>query len=172
MDAVGVELNRHNVGLAQAAGVPLAVDLAELGHIRPDLKTFDVVVFSAVLEHVPEPEAFLRSFTERLRPGGLVLVAQAAYDGLLPRTLPWLWYGWQPKEHFWHFDRDALDRFMARCGLADVHLQRTTLHHGFAASWSPVRLLGKNLASAVGRFGAAVGQGDQIYAVGRTAGPA
>ncbi len=167
IDAVGVELNRNNVQIARQTGVPLFTDLAELGQARPDLQCFDVLIFSAVLEHLPEPEPFLHSFARHLEAGGLVVVSQAAFDGFLPRVAPWLWYGWQPNEHFWHFDEGALHGFMRRCGFDELRLTRGTLHHGFTGRGPLRQLVGKNLASALGRLGAALGQGDRIYACGR-----
>lgn len=164
-DAIGLELNRANVHAARRDGVALYESLDEL-LMHHKLQSFDIVVFSAVIEHVSDPASFMAANLAPLRPGGLVVISQAAFDGLLPTWAPWLWYGWQPKEHYWHFDETALRMLLERVGIGRVLISRSSLHHPVACSTSLKELLGRNLASALGRLGNRLSRGDQLYAAG------
>ena len=170
ISAVGVELNRANVHAARSDGIPLYESMGEIpsnGSQQP----FDIVVFSAVIEHVREPVPFLTEYLSRLRSGGLVVISQAAFDGLLPAWAPWLWYGWQPREHYWHFDESALVQLLCRVGLSDVLISRTSLHHPSRWCLSPKELVGRNLAWALARLGSRFARGDQLYVAGIWTGP-
>lgn len=162
-DAVGVELNRQNVQMANRNGIPLYESLVEFEK-EDGSSTFDVLVFSAVLEHMPDPIQFVTSYKRYLRPGGLIVIVQAAFDGLLPSAAPWLWYGWQPREHFWHFDFKTIEVLLRRSGAQRWYIDRDSLHHTFAWSSSPKNLIGRNAGSALGRIGNRSGRGDQIFA--------
>ncbi|WP_119290386.1 class I SAM-dependent methyltransferase [Azohydromonas sediminis] len=166
-EAAGIELNRANVEEAAANGTPLFQSWEELRSVAMGGEPFDLLVFSAVLEHVPDPLAFIASYRAALRPGGLVIVSQAAYDGLLPRIAPWFWYGWQPREHFWHFSERSLGHLLQHAGLSIIAMERNSLHHPFVLSGGLKQFLGRNVASAIGRLGASMGQGDQLYAAAR-----
>jgi SAM-dependent methyltransferase len=165
VDAVGVELNRANVRSAKRDGIPLYESLDSIPTQGGD-ELFDILTLSAVIEHVPEPASFLSAHLARLRKGGLVLVSQAAFDGLLPTSAPWLWYGWQPREHFWHFNEPALRSLLHLVGIDNVLILRTSLHHPMAWYFSPIDLIGRNIASAIGRLGSRLARGDQLYAAG------
>lgn len=166
--AAGIEVNRANVREAKANGIPLYESLDEFrSNSQSQYGLVDVLVFSAVLEHMPDPLAFMAAYLPSLRPGGFVIISQAAYDGLLPRVAPWLWYGWQPREHYWHFSERALRRLVRCAGLDLVTIWRNSLHHPFVLSGDLKKLVGKNAASALGRLGTLLRKGDQLYAAAR-----
>jgi len=161
--AFGIELNSYNVKVAKQRNIALFHSIHDLIAESADQK-FDVLVFSAVVEHISDPIAFVKFYSKYLKPGGLLVFSQAAYDGLLPKLTPWIWYGWQPAEHFFHFNINSLKFFLTKCGAKKVYIERKSLDHSLRFYTSIKYIVGKNFASILGFFGHKVGLGDQLYA--------
>lgn len=110
----------------QYEGVKLG-NTHEYGHIdyvsdvasipAPDA-SFDLILCTEVLEHVPEPIAALREMTRLLRPGGRLLVTAPLGSGL--HQLPFHFYGGYTPGWYQHFG--------ARFGL---HVREITPNGGF-----------------------------------------
>ncbi len=78
-------------------------------------KTFDVIAAFHVLEHLQQPEVFLRKCRDLLTPEG-VLFLEVPNFGALAR---WIWrgrWGMFYDYHLCHFDRHALVNLLERCG--------------------------------------------------------
>jgi SAM-dependent methyltransferase len=161
--AAGVEPNIHNASLAQSDGLNVYESIEDLRKDHPT-QSFDILTFSSVVEHIASPINFIIDYCSFVKPGGLIIISQAAFDGFLPRFFPWLWYGWQPKEHYWHFGLFGLSSFHRMSGLSDVRITRSSLDHGYCFYGSVIRRLGKNTGSLIGNIGAAIGHGDLLIA--------
>jgi len=121
-EAVGVEPSAFGRLGAKMLGVNLHVAL--LADV-PSLQTrqFDVVLSSEVIEHVPDPAAFVRELQRHLAPGGtLVLttpnagfVTQDAPLGLVLATL-------SPGLHKLLLSRAALERLLGDAGFAHIRV--------------------------------------------------
>lgn len=131
----------------------------------PTQGRYDVIVLAAILEHLPEPGILLHVCREMLNPGGVVLASQASYDGLLPSVFPWGWYGWQPQEHYWHFDVGSFCRLATQAGFEMTRVVRGTLHHPWFTMGTPKEFVGRNIAASIARIGARVGRGDSFNTV-------
>ena len=102
----GIELNRNAVAAARAKG--LDVRCADVSEIALEQEgKFDVVCSFQVLEHVPEPENFLRACLKCLRADGLLIIGVPnadAYLGVQPDELlnmPPHHLSWWREETFW-----------------------------------------------------------------------
>ena len=162
--AEGVEANGNMVEWCRERNLRVTRGNALDVRARTD-GVYDVVVLSAILEHVRDPVALLRACTACLAPGGHLLISQATFDGLLPRVFPWGWYGWQPREHYWHFTPTSFRGMAARADLETVDLVRRSLHHPWFARGSVSELVGRNLAAAIARIGHRFGGGDSLKIV-------
>jgi SAM-dependent methyltransferase len=69
---VGVDLSTELLAIARGEGLPLVRADAQALPIRP--ASFDLVVATAVIEHVPHPFRLAREAAACLRPGGLLVV--------------------------------------------------------------------------------------------------
>lgn len=159
--AEGIEANSAMVEWCQSRG--LSVHHKEIAQLVEEGRQYDVIVFSAVLEHLSDPYSVLVACKQLLKPSGTIVISQASYDGLLPRLFPWGWYGWQPLEHFWHFTPDASSRMCARCDMYPAHLMRGNLYHPWFRRGTFLELIGRNLAALIARIGLRVGKGDSFY---------
>jgi SAM-dependent methyltransferase len=94
-----------------------------------DLGTFDAVNMSLVLEHIPDPAAFLRLVHRRLHDHGLLCIVVPndfnPFQEVLQRHLgfhPW-WVA--PPHHINYFDGRSLAHLVDRCGFAVLEQQAT-----------------------------------------------
>ena len=139
---------RHAFEAARRGGVVTAVDLdlAELKHVRdvtgadPDVYvttvngdalqlpfddgTFDRVIASEVMEHIPDDAAAAREFTRVLRPGGTIAVTIPAW---LPEKVCWA----LSEEYHAPFVEGGHVRIYTEMGLRRV-LRDAGLEPGFA----------------------------------------
>lgn len=83
---LGVEV--HNGPLAEAPFPP---------------ESFDLVTSFEVIEHVPQPIAFVRELTARARPGGHVLIGTDNFDAWVVHRLGPTFPMWIPHTHVSHF---------------------------------------------------------------------
>lgn len=88
--------------------------------------SFDLIVLSHVLEHVPEPQPFLRHLMSLLHPAGSIYVevpdAQRYHQ--LATTLPLLDFN---SEHINHMDACSLKSILERVGLFGGTIQEKTI---------------------------------------------
>lgn len=161
-----------------AEGIEANIEVAERGRKRgldiytEDVEIFsasenkyDVIVLSAILEHVKDPVKLLNESLEMLDKSGLLIISQADYDGLLPKVFPWGWYGWQPEEHFWHFNKKSLLYLADVCGVELRKMRNTSLYHKWYFSGDVKTIAGRNLATLIARFGGLLKQGDSIEVI-------
>jgi len=116
---------------------------------------FDAVVMSHVLEHIGEPTELLKH-TSRVAPGGLVVLGQTNWRGLMPRLYKEKWYAWVPEHHFWHFTPRGLSFILRKLKWEILEIEYSSLFHQ---------------SSIVSVVGAAIPRlGDQFHLLARTPG--
>ncbi|MFH5805573.1 class I SAM-dependent methyltransferase [Alienimonas sp. DA493] len=128
---VGLEPSR--AAAARAADLGLMVINGELGAepLSPERLGGPVsaVVFSHVLEHLPNPEAALRAAAAV--PGcRYVLLVQANWRGWMARKQGAKWHAWVPDQHYWHFTPAGLTKFVTNLGWSVAELEYSSLEHG------------------------------------------
>lgn len=163
MVAEGLEANESMVAWAKQRG--LDVSQGSVQQLKEAGKRYDVIVLSAILEHLDSPQELLQACRDILSDGGVVLVSQASFDGLLPKVFPWGWYGWQPKEHYWHFTPASFIKLGERSGYKAVKLVRGSLYHQWFGSGGIKVIVGRNVATLLAKFGNVLNRGDSFNVV-------
>ncbi|MDB5421431.1 MAG: ubiG [Brevundimonas sp.] len=83
-DVTAIDASAENIGTARAHAEPQGLDIAyhastveqvEAAMIAGDVEPFDVVLTMEVIEHVADPEAFIRCCSRLVAPGGILIVA-------------------------------------------------------------------------------------------------
>ena len=159
-DAQGIEANEGMVKWAKEQGVP--VSTCNLEDKKAKHEKYDVIVFSAVLEHLEHPREILHICTELLKENGVILISQASFDGLLPKVFPWGWYGWQPVEHYWHFTPESFEKLAESCNMEMVSCRRNSLYHKYYLSGGMKTIIARNLATFLAKLGEKKGMGDNF----------
>lgn len=114
--AQGVDFDPAAVKQARSLGLQVSLgDIAEQGFADG---CFDAVVASHVVEHVPEPLAFLRECRRILKPDGTLVLLTPNPSALGHRLFGAAWAGLDPPRHLFVFTGPALDRLAAEAGFA------------------------------------------------------
>jgi SAM-dependent methyltransferase len=93
-------------------------------------KSFDVVLMSHSLEHLPSPVDALQRVHRLLKDDGLLVVSVPNVHSLEFKLFgPW-WFPLDPPRHFYHFDRTSLSAAAAKAGF-QVRLVRTAISSVF-----------------------------------------
>ena len=107
----GVEPNRELAAISSKIA-PVHQDIIE----RTPWSGFDVIASFHVIEHVDSPRSFIRAASERLKPGGLMVIETPNIDSLPYRILKARWRQFIP-EHYFFFDRKTIGRLLSDNGL-------------------------------------------------------
>lgn len=83
---------------------------------------FDLVICSEVIEHVFDPESFIRSLASLCAPGGKVLLTGLGYEGFDILTLQEHSNSVSPPHHLNFISVEGFRRLLQRCGLTDVEI--------------------------------------------------
>jgi SAM-dependent methyltransferase len=104
--ACGLDFAPAAVAAARAQGVD-----AEVGEVESapwPARSFDLVLFSHVVEHLPDPVRSLRAAGELVAPGGRIVVQVPDWGSRLRRWFGTYWFNLDLPRHLQHFDAAAL----------------------------------------------------------------
>ena len=126
-DVVAVELNKAALKYAEDHGVPFrnfrCEDISLSDHSLAT-RRFDAVLSWAVIEHVPDPVAYLRLLKKQLKPSGLLLFDTGLTTPLI-RFIDRGYTSWLSPPHHLHVFSDRSIRLaLNRAGLREVEFIR------------------------------------------------
>lgn len=143
------------------------------------LKTFDLVLMSHSLEHLPSPNDALRRVNGFLKDDGLLVVSVPNVNSLEFKLFGRWWFQLDTPRHFYHFDKRSLSAYLTKAGFQLYHFRTGVRPIFFIASldrfWKhrfrkdvPFRkLIGRLVARPVSLIAGYLGYGTEItiYAV-------
>ncbi len=94
-------------------------------HPFPDTD-FDLITASQVIEHEPDPKAFLRAVSKRLAPSGRVVLAFPNGDALARRLFGRRWLHWHIPYHYNFFTRRSFAQLANETGFTVVRMRTIT----------------------------------------------
>lgn len=151
-DVEGIELSTEAVRRAQARG--LRVQRATAEDFRPT-RQYGLVTAFDVLEHLPNPRAFLELVRGWLAPGGGVAMTLPNGESLTARALGRHWFYYVAPDHLHYFTPATVSRLLGDANFVQVSVQSITkpmpwdyarqqLEH-FASPFAPLARLAERL---------------------------
>lgn len=125
--------------------------IEEFAARRPGLK-FSAIFAQHVLEHIPDPRAFLASAKALLEPGGKLVLAVPNFEARLRRVAPRSWGWYQVPVHLHHFSSRALHRLLGDADFA-IDSERTRGGDTLFLLLSALQTLGVSVGSGGGGSG-------------------
>lgn len=122
--ARGIDIDRSAVDAGLAARLPLTVRTIEEEATKSP-GAFEAVTMEHVLEHVPDPLAFLRAARTLLRPGGALWIATPNLSSSGHRRFGSSWKNLDPPRHLVMFTGEILDRLLRAAGFTSVTTRRS-----------------------------------------------
>ena len=110
-------------------GVPIHV--GEVMSLPPS-GDWDAVAFWDVIEHVPDPGAFLHAVAGLTRPGGVIAFSCPNFDSWPARLLRTRWWTLKPHKHIWHYRKHDLRTMLGEAGMQPITMIRSPLRR---ANW-------------------------------------
>jgi len=112
-------------------------DVVNVGFGELPDATYDCVTAYHVLEHVPEPLAFVRNMCRIAAAGGVVVIEVPNFESKASRKLGERWPALYPDTHLFQFTPTTLSDLCRRAGLRVMAIQRVGGGGGFATSGIP-----------------------------------
>ncbi len=125
---------------------------AALGQDEIPWNSFDVVVVSHVLEHLPDPQAGLQQMRGVMNPRALLYVAVPDMRSLPFKVFGKRWDVISPLTHLQYFNEDSLSRLLRDCGFVGLErVQPPPLLPAVASRWMRLmrRLSGTDLSELI-----------------------
>lgn len=113
----GIDIDPAAAAMASAAG--LDVHVGDLLSANFEPQSFDAVTLVHVIEHLPEPRAYLNRIRALLKPGGRLIVVTPNACSLGHRIYGRFWRGLEPPRHLALFTPRSLSA-MCRSEMFDV----------------------------------------------------
>ena len=117
----GVELSRAAVERGRKLGLG-EIHHADFVASPLEADSFDVIVMTELIEHLPTPQAFLDRARELLRPGGLLYMTTPHGRGLSGRVLGASWSVLRPPEHLQLFSVPSMQKAVAAAGFSSARI--------------------------------------------------
>ena len=80
-------------------------------------ESFDIIVMSHVIEHLPDPPTIVKRLASLLKPGGLLMVCTPFSESIGARLFGRRWLYYLPNEHLHLFNDDSISYVLASSGL-------------------------------------------------------
>lgn len=93
-----------------------SVEWAKMNEVEPLNQQFDGIYLWHVLEHLTDPNGALKTFRQRLKPNGSLVIAVPNFGSTQARQGAGDWYHLDPSRHHQHFTPGSLQRLFERNG--------------------------------------------------------
>lgn len=129
-----------------------------LDELRYKDHSFDIVVASHTLEHVPAPVPFLQEIQRILHDDGLLVIAVPNFASVMAQTLRSRWAGLLPDQHLWHFTPRTLRAMLGRAGFNTLRVTSDPYLHRHP------NVLKDGVLVTMSGFGSLIGRSDYMTA--------
>ncbi|MDD5530758.1 MAG: class I SAM-dependent methyltransferase [bacterium] len=126
LDVTGIEYSSTAVKWSKE-NLQLNVHNGEIETIKLPENTYDVVCFWDVIEHVKNPELFLKSVRRVLKKDGVIVFSCPYFNSVPATVFKSNWWTLRPEQHIWQFTPDTLGKLFGEQGMKLVKVIRNPL---------------------------------------------
>jgi len=122
--SIGIETSEN---ARNAANSILPNSIFDNDHIdQLESNTFSIISLWHVLEHLQNPELYIRKFKQLLNEDGRLVVAVPNYKSYDAQYYREYWAAYDVPRHLWHFSKDSITRYFSEFGfqLEAIHPMR------------------------------------------------
>lgn len=119
--------------------VPVKIGLIE--KLNLPKKSFDVISFIGVFEHIYSPNPTLRKISTLLKPDGLLVIVPPNIDSLGHKIFTRRWYSLDPGRHLYHYSPDTIKKILAKNGFTVVTILHNHWEYNYYSIFSNLRFL-------------------------------
>ncbi|MGB0770155.1 MAG: class I SAM-dependent methyltransferase [Flavobacteriaceae bacterium] len=122
--SIGIETSEN---ARKAANSILPNSIFDNDHIdQLEFNTFSIISLWHVLEHLQNPELYIRKFKQLLNEDGRLVVAVPNYKSYDAQYYREYWAAYDVPRHLWHFSKDSITRYFSEFGfqLEAIHPMR------------------------------------------------
>lgn len=127
----GVEVHDGARDQAQQKGLPVYARIDEL--VANNNSKFDFITLWHVLEHMHDVSEALLILSNKLKPGGFLVIAVPMHDSLDSAKYGPFWAAWDVPRHLYHFNRQSLIHICEKHGFT-YHSSKGLLFDSFYVS--------------------------------------
>ncbi|CAN5909513.1 hypothetical protein BH11MYX3_BH11MYX3_20360 [soil metagenome] len=149
MVTYGIELSPGAAQVASEKGHDVFTGTIEAFAAKHPKLRFSAIFAQHVLEHIPDPRAFLAVAKTLLEPSGKLVICVPNFEARLRRLTPSSWGWYQVPVHLHHFSSRALQHLMRDAGL-DIETERTRGGDTLFLALSALQTLGMSVGSSTG----------------------
>ncbi len=111
----GVEFTGESVEICRSKGIQMFE--GDIRKIDFGDKKFDVITGFEIIEHIGEPNSFVKKISDLLNAGGLLYLTTPNFDSLNRRVLGQRWNAISYPEHLCYYNKHSLDQLLIEHGL-------------------------------------------------------
>ncbi len=149
MVTYGIELSPEPAKVAADKGHDVFTGTIEAFAQKHPKQKFDAIFAQHVLEHIPDPRAFLATAKSMLSPNGKLVICVPNFEARLRKLAPSGWGWYQMPVHLHHFSARALEHLVHGAGLA-VETMRTRGGDTLFLALSALQTLGMSIGGSAG----------------------
>ena len=127
-NCTGTQLSRNAAEYARKT-FGLRILEKDLLETRFEEGSFDLVILAHVLEHVPDPLAYLREISRILTRKGVLILELPNAGNFLIDIFREKWFGWDLPRHLYHFTPGTITRMLSQAGVKVVKKNRFSLEY-------------------------------------------
>jgi 2-polyprenyl-3-methyl-5-hydroxy-6-metoxy-1,4-benzoquinol methylase len=132
-DVQGTDLDLAAVEIARKSEIPVWLGPYDSAPFEP--ASFDVITTDQVIEHIPDPLAFLRTLARWLKPGGLLWVGTPNLDCSIHERFGRFYLALHPPQHLVIFNQHSLANLVRAAGFQNQKfLKRGICDHNWTLS--------------------------------------
>ncbi|MDO8460311.1 MAG: methyltransferase domain-containing protein [Nanoarchaeota archaeon] len=141
----------------------LKVYCAELGNKQLKKNNYNLITFNQVLEHIVDPESFLKEVNSLLHSEGYVILAVPYLYGLVPQILRTKWYGLGYGQHVNFFSQESMRILLERNGFKLQEFKILSVDYAHPNFPSFLNVIANLITSVI----VSLGLGDNLFVVAK-----